>query len=116
VLAGLSLPGANSGSEEATPSSTSGTHSVERHRQLSTKFRTRIAKGTQPSNAVFFGETKNIQGRKNRSPVRRDGQMSERSTQTFGDPDGYAAAFGDARVNLTIMGAGDFTARLTRLK
>ena len=42
--------------------------------------------------------------------------MSERGTQTFGDPDGYAAAFGDARVNLTIMGAGDFTARLTRLK
>jgi AraC-like DNA-binding protein len=42
--------------------------------------------------------------------------MSERGTQTFGDPDGYAAAFGDARVNLTVMGAGDFTARLTRLK
>jgi AraC-like DNA-binding protein len=42
--------------------------------------------------------------------------MSERGTQTFSDPDGYAAAFGDARVNLTIMGAGDFTARLTRLK
>ena len=42
--------------------------------------------------------------------------MSERGTQRFGDPDDYAAAFGDARVNLTIMGAGDFTARLTRLK
>jgi AraC-like DNA-binding protein len=42
--------------------------------------------------------------------------MSERGTQTFGDPDGYAAAFGDARVNLTLLGAGDFTARLTRLK
>jgi AraC-like DNA-binding protein len=42
--------------------------------------------------------------------------MSEGSTQTFSDPDGYAAAFGDARVNLTVMGAGDFTARLTRLK
>jgi len=42
--------------------------------------------------------------------------MSERGTQTFGDPDDYAAAFGDARVNLTIVGAGDFTARLTRLK
>jgi hypothetical protein len=42
--------------------------------------------------------------------------MSERGTQTFGDPVGYAAAFGDARVDLTIMGAGDFTARLTRLK
>lgn len=42
--------------------------------------------------------------------------MSERGTQTFVDPDDYAAAFGYARVNLTIMGAGDFTARLTRLK
>ena len=42
--------------------------------------------------------------------------MSEHGTQTFVDPDDYAAAFGDARVDLTIMGAGDFTARLTRLK
>jgi len=42
--------------------------------------------------------------------------MSERGTQRFDDPDDYAAAFGDARVNLTIMDAGDFTARLTRLK
>jgi len=42
--------------------------------------------------------------------------MSERGTQTFGDPDDYAAAFGDARIKLTIMGSGDFTARLTRLK
>jgi AraC-like DNA-binding protein len=42
--------------------------------------------------------------------------MPERGTQRFDDPDDYAAAFGDARVNLTIMGAGDFTARLTRLK
>jgi len=42
--------------------------------------------------------------------------MSERGTQRFDDPDDYAAAFGDARVNLTIMGAGDFSARLTRLK
>ncbi len=42
--------------------------------------------------------------------------MSERGTQRFDDPDDYATAFGDARVNLTIMGAGDFTARLTRLK
>src|ERR1700739_1573038 len=42
--------------------------------------------------------------------------MSEGGTQTFSDPDGYGAAFGDARVNLTVMGAGDFTARLTRLK
>jgi AraC-like DNA-binding protein len=42
--------------------------------------------------------------------------MSEGGTQTFSDPDSYAAAFGDARVNLTVVGAGDFTARLTRLK
>jgi AraC-like DNA-binding protein len=42
--------------------------------------------------------------------------MSERGTQTFDDPDDYAAAFGEACVNLTIMGARDFTARLTRLK
>jgi len=42
--------------------------------------------------------------------------MSERGTLTFGDPDGYAAAFGNTRVNLTILGAGDFSARLTRLK
>ena len=42
--------------------------------------------------------------------------MSGSRTQTFCDPDDYAAAFGDARVNLTIVGAGDFTARLTRLK
>jgi AraC-like DNA-binding protein len=42
--------------------------------------------------------------------------MSEGGTQTFSDPDGYGAAFGDARVSLTVMGAGDFTARLTRLK
>jgi AraC-like DNA-binding protein len=35
---------------------------------------------------------------------------------TFGDPDGYAAGFGDARINLTITGAGDFKTRLTRLK
>jgi AraC-like DNA-binding protein len=42
--------------------------------------------------------------------------MAEGVTLTFSDPDGYAAAFGDARINLTITGAGDFTARLTRLK
>ncbi|WP_082907995.1 helix-turn-helix domain-containing protein [Bradyrhizobium neotropicale] len=42
--------------------------------------------------------------------------MAEGGTRTFGDPDGYAAAFGDVRVNLTIAGAGDFRARLTRLK
>lgn len=42
--------------------------------------------------------------------------MAEDGTLTFSDPDGYAAAFGDARVNFTITGAGDFTARMTRLK
>ncbi|WP_375788407.1 helix-turn-helix domain-containing protein [Bradyrhizobium sp. Pha-3] len=42
--------------------------------------------------------------------------MAENGTLSFSDPDGYAAGFGDARVNLTITGAGDFKARLTRLK
>jgi AraC-like DNA-binding protein len=42
--------------------------------------------------------------------------MAEGGTFKFSDPDGYAAAFGDACVNLTITGSGDFTARLTRLK
>jgi AraC-like DNA-binding protein len=42
--------------------------------------------------------------------------MAERGTLKFSYPDGYAAAFGNARVNLTITGAGDFTARVTRLK
>jgi AraC-like DNA-binding protein len=42
--------------------------------------------------------------------------MVERGTVTFSDPDGYVAAFADARVNLTITGAGDFKAQLTRLK
>ncbi|SCB07376.1 Helix-turn-helix domain-containing protein [Bradyrhizobium shewense] len=42
--------------------------------------------------------------------------MAEGGTRAFSDPDGYAAAFGDVRVNLTIAGAGDFKAQLTRLK
>jgi AraC-like DNA-binding protein len=42
--------------------------------------------------------------------------MAENGTLTFSDPDGYAAEFGDARIDLTITGAGDFKARLTRLK
>jgi AraC-like DNA-binding protein len=42
--------------------------------------------------------------------------MAENGTLTFSDPDGYAAGFGDAHINLTITGAGDFKARLTRLK
>jgi AraC-like DNA-binding protein len=42
--------------------------------------------------------------------------MSDADTLTFSDPDDYAAAFGGARVSLTITGAGDFAARLTRLR
>jgi AraC-like DNA-binding protein len=42
--------------------------------------------------------------------------MAEGSTFTFRDPDGYAAAFGNTRINFTITGAGDFRARLIRLK
>lgn len=42
--------------------------------------------------------------------------MVETGTLTFGDPDAYAAAISDARVKLTITGAGVFKARLTRLK
>ena len=42
--------------------------------------------------------------------------MAEVATFTFSDPDGYAAAFGDTRINFTITGAGDFNARLIRLK
>jgi AraC-like DNA-binding protein len=42
--------------------------------------------------------------------------MATSGTFVFADPDGYAAKFGDAGVNLTITGAGDFKARLTRLK
>jgi AraC-like DNA-binding protein len=41
--------------------------------------------------------------------------MADGGTLTFTDPDGYAAAIGDARLNLTITGAGDFKAQLTRL-
>jgi AraC-like DNA-binding protein len=44
--------------------------------------------------------------------------MAEGGTLTFSDPDGYAAALGGAGLDLTITvtGAGDFNARLTRLK
>jgi AraC-like DNA-binding protein len=42
--------------------------------------------------------------------------MAEGGTFVFSDPDAYAAGSGDARVNLTVTGAGDFRARLTRLK
>jgi AraC-like DNA-binding protein len=42
--------------------------------------------------------------------------MAECGTLTFADPEGYGAEFSDARVNLTITGAGDFKAQLTRIK
>ena len=42
--------------------------------------------------------------------------MAEGGTLTFSDPEAYAAGFGDARVGITITGAGDFKARLTWLK
>ena len=42
--------------------------------------------------------------------------MAKGGTFTFSDPDAYAAAFGDVRLNLTITGAGNFKGRLTRLK
>jgi len=42
--------------------------------------------------------------------------MGEGRTFTFDDPDRYAAGFGDARVNLTITGCGDFRARLTKVR
>jgi AraC-like DNA-binding protein len=41
--------------------------------------------------------------------------MAETCVLTIDDPDGYAAGFGDARIDFTITGAGDFEARLTRL-
>ncbi len=42
--------------------------------------------------------------------------MAESAALTFNDPDGYAAGFGDIRINFTITGSGDFKARLIRLK
>jgi len=45
-------------------------------------------------------------------PVRRD-EAQGRDLPT-GDPEAYAAAFGDARVKLTITGVGDFKAELCR--
>jgi AraC-like DNA-binding protein len=41
--------------------------------------------------------------------------MAESSTFTFNDPDSYAAAFGGLHIDLTITGAGNFRARLSRL-
>ena len=42
--------------------------------------------------------------------------MAESTTVKFCDPDSYAAGFADARIRLTITAAGEFKARLTRLK
>jgi AraC-like DNA-binding protein len=49
---------------------------------------------------------------------RSDGSenMAEACILTIDDPDGYVTGFSDARINLTITGAGDFEAQLTRLK
>lgn len=46
----------------------------------------------------------------------RDGAMGEGRTFTFDDADHYAAGFGDARVNLTITGCGNFKAQLTKVR
>jgi len=42
--------------------------------------------------------------------------MAQGSTLTFKHPEAYAGEFGEARVTLTITGAGEFTASLTKLK
>jgi len=42
--------------------------------------------------------------------------MAEGGSLTFRDPEPYIAAFGDIGLTFTIAGAGDFTARLTRMK
>ncbi len=42
--------------------------------------------------------------------------MELRGTSTFSDPTAYAAAFGEARVSLTISGRGEFWARLAHLR
>lgn len=42
--------------------------------------------------------------------------MVQRGTSTFSDPSAYAAAFGDARVLLTISSGGDFSARFVELR
>lgn len=41
--------------------------------------------------------------------------MAQRGTSTFSDPHAYAAAFGEARVSLTVSSGGDFRARLAHL-
>jgi AraC-like DNA-binding protein len=42
--------------------------------------------------------------------------MSDGGTHVFGDPAGYGAALGCAHVKITITGAGNFSAQLTRLR
>jgi len=42
--------------------------------------------------------------------------MAKSAAVTFSDPDGYSAGIGNARINLTVTGAGDFKAWLTQLK
>jgi AraC-like DNA-binding protein len=42
--------------------------------------------------------------------------MAESAAVKFSDPDSYAEGFGEASVKLTITAAGEFAARLTRLK
>jgi len=41
--------------------------------------------------------------------------MAHRDVRTFSKPDDYAAAFGSAKLSVTICGPGDFTAQITRL-
>src|ERR1700758_3405472 len=86
-------------------------------RHSPSKFRSRIAECGRPFNvAVARRDPEPRIGCKNRPPARRGRRMPEGRSLTFSDPDDYATAFGGARVNLTITGAGDFAARLTRLR
>ena len=89
-----------------------------RHIPTSTsKFRTRIAENGQLPNAALVNDTDSFNGVvRTVSRSNGTGHMAESGTFTFSDADGYAAGFGDARIDLTITGAGDFEARLTRLK
>src|SRR5262249_18624599 len=42
-------------------------------------------------------------------------QMPSSAVMTFSDPDGYAAAFRNANVDITVIGRGQFTAELTSI-
>ena len=86
-------------------------------RNSPSNFRSRIAGSAKLFDAVETRcDVEPSTGRENRPPIRRNGPMAEAGTLTFSDPEAYAAAFSDAHVKLTITGAGDFKARLTRLK